>query len=181
MEDDRSGALGCGCALPIGLVMGLVAFALVGALAGGPPPASTGGSDSVTLAMSESYLSAALTSVTGVPELAGWEADVLPDNRIALLGIVEVEAFGQDMGLPVRVVLLATAAGGSVELSLESAQVSGAVDATAATGLVGPLLATVNDELEARLASSLGPSWRVISVSSSDDELLVHLAGEGTW
>ena len=178
MDEDRSGALGCGCALPIGLVLGLVAFALIGTLAGSPASASDPAAGGVTLALSERYLGSAMESVGGASEASGWRLDVLPDNQLALLGMVTATAFGREMSLPVRLLLTIAAVDGSIKFSLASAELPGGVDAATVTGLVSPLLTAASAELEAGIASALGPDWRVVGLSSSDDEVLVYLEEE---
>ena len=61
---------------------------------------------------------------------------------------------------------------------LLAAELPGGVDAATATGLVSPLLTAASAELEAGIASALGPNWRVVGLTSDDDEVLVYLEEE---
>ncbi|MHB0879134.1 MAG: hypothetical protein ACYC5O_24105 [Anaerolineae bacterium] len=178
MDEDRSGALGCGCALPLGLVLGLVAFALIGTLSGSPAAAATTGPGAMTLALSEAYLGSALGSLSTTADGPAWQLDVLPDGQLALQGMVTASALGREMSLPVRLLLSATAVDGEVQFALTSAELPGGVDAATATGMVSPLLSAASSELQARLASTLGPTWSVSAVSTNDSEMLLILTEE---
>ena len=122
MEEDRSGPVGCGCALLPGLALGVVLFVVVALLAGPVTPVghavaeSTG--DHVSVGLSEEYLGRLVEASLGGGPLGGIEVEARPGNELMVRGQASVSVLGREMGLPVSFRVRVAVQNGSLSLAL---------------------------------------------------------------
>ena len=180
MRDDRSSALGCGCAVIPGLLLGLVFYALVGLIAGKPAAAPSvpaiAGPGEVRVALSEPYLSRVLSEMIDPSAESEWQVNVLPNQQVHLQGQVMVSAFGKEIAIPLGLLLRLDMVGGNLRLTLVEAEVPGELDAAKITSLVNPMLDLASQQFQLELAHLVGSGWRLIGVNTTETEVNLLLA-----
>jgi hypothetical protein len=184
VEDERSGALGCGCALVPGLVLGVLIFALVGLVGRPPAPAivsqTNPGPARVSVALSEEYMGRLVHASLGGGPLEGLEVDASPGNKLAVRGQVTVSVLGRDVGLPISFGFSVRLQDGRITLDLVDSELPGGMDEAQATGLVRPFLARIAGNLQRELERALGPGWRVEDIVTDEESVILLLAGWGS-
>lgn len=181
MEDERAGALGCGCALLPGLLLGVVIYVLVGLVARAPSPVGVAQAampeGRVSVALSEEYLGRLIAASLGDGPIEGVEVDALPGNELVIRGQATMTVLGREMGLPVSFRLGVAALDGNLELRLLSSELPGGMEAPQATAMVHPLLARLTGNLQGELERALGPGWRIIDIRTDAGSVMLLLAG----
>ena len=180
VRDDRGSALGCGCAVLPGLVLGVALYALVGLEAGRPtsiPPVPSGTDQAeVRVALSEPYLSRALSEVADPTGESSWQVDVLPAGELRVQGQVTVKALGTNIGVPLTLLIRVAVANGQLGLTLIEADLPVELDATKLAAVVNPVLDLASRQFQLQLAQMVGEGWRLARVETTEAEVELVLA-----
>lgn len=174
--------MGCGCALLPGLALGLVLFAAV-ALALGPteaPSALAAPEDgtSMTVALSEEYLSRLVVASLGGGPLEGVEVDAQPGNLLAVRGQVVVKALGRTLGIPVSFEVQASVRGGALSLALSENSLPAGMDA-AQTASLSPMLVRMAVNLQREMERALGGRWNMEAIATDEESVIITLSKPG--
>jgi len=180
VQDDRTGALGCGCALLPGLILGVIIYGVVGfGTASAPPPASPPTDGSMQVALSEPYLSEVISQMLRQEAETEWRVNVQPGEVVQLQGQVAVTVFGRELSAPVGMKLGVGVEAGRLRLTLLEAQLPSGSDASSISALVNPLLVQADRQLDAEVARFLGNDWALVGVRSTDAELILLVSRGG--
>ncbi|NPV07532.1 MAG: hypothetical protein HPY83_06155 [Anaerolineae bacterium] len=181
MDNERSGALGCGCALLPGLLLGVVVYVLVGLVAREPSPVgadrATIAEDRVSVALSEEYLGRLVSASLAGGPLQGIEVEAMPGNELVIRGQATMTVLGRELGLPVSFRLGVTVRDGNLEFRLLSSELPGGMDATEATAMTHPLLARLAGSLQVELERALGSGWCMEEIRTEADSVVLVLVG----
>lgn len=180
MEDERSGALGCGCALVPGLLLGVAVFVLVGLLAQ-PRPAQVAGQGTsddtrVTVSLSEEYIGRLVSAALGGGLLEGMQADVMPGNELAVRGQASVSVLGREVGMPISFRLRVAVRDGHLELDLVSGELPVGMGGSEVQAMARPVLARLAANLQGEMERALGPGWQVDDILTDDHSVILILA-----
>jgi len=182
VDDDRAGPWGCGCALLPGLALGMVLFAAA-ALVLGPaeaPGALAAPQDgsSMTVALSEEYLSRLVVAALGGGPFEGVEVDAQPGNLLAVRGQVVVKALGRTLGMPVSFEVKVAVRDGTLSLALSDKSLPSGMDASQ-TASLSPMLVRMAVNLQREMERALGGGWTMSGIATDEESVIVTLSRPG--
>ncbi len=159
-----------------------VLFAAV-ALALGPAEAPTAlaaqqEESSMTVALSEEYLSRLIVASLGGGPLEGVEVDAKPGNLLVVRGQVVVKALGRTLGMPVSFEVQASVRDGTLSLALSENSLPAGMDA-AQTASLSPMLVRMAVTLQREMERALGGRWNMETIVTEEDSVIITLSKLG--
>jgi len=181
--EDRSGPLGCSCALLPGIILGVVLYVGVGLLIAPAsesiPDESNAGVVSARVALSEDYLSDIVSAMISSGPTTGWSVDIQPGEEMVFSSQVTAKAFGSEIALPVSIRVRVHYQGGDLRLVPVEMKLPGGIDPTVGANSVNPILESVADKFRSEMLRATGGVWDIEAIHTTDRALVLSLTGRG--